>query len=78
MKVPSHLAADTERRWLSCREAQAHFGRSQKTISNWIVNGTCVEFGLRVYRDPMGFYWIGIPAADVIGTVSTVSTASLP
>jgi hypothetical protein len=65
MRLPQTIATDTEHRWLSTTEAQRYFSRSQATIAKWIANGTCIEFGFRIFRDITGHYWIGIPISQI-------------
>lgn len=61
MTLPSQLASDTSHRWFSVQEAARYFGKDQSIIHRWCHDGTAVEAGMRVFRDPTRHFWIGIP-----------------
>lgn len=71
MKVPTHLLTDNSVQWMTKADAAVHFGRSDRTIQKWLTNGTCAEFGLRVFKDLTGHWYIGIPISETCTSGTT-------
>ena len=47
--------------WYGTTQAAEFYGRHTRTICRWCSDGTLVEAGCTLYRDPAGQWWIGIP-----------------
>lgn len=49
---------------MSLPEAARYFGKDRTVIWKWCSDGTAVEAGFRVFRDPTRHMWIGIPVQN--------------
>jgi len=47
---------------LTVEEAARYFGRTQRTIQLWCLNGTLIAFNYKVIRDSSSRWLIVIPA----------------
>jgi len=52
-------------RWLSTREFGELYQRSDEWARQACINGTAMDFGFRVYRDPFGRKWIAVPISQL-------------
>jgi hypothetical protein len=47
--------------WVNTKEFAIRWNRSESTVRMWCRDGTAVEFGLTIYRDPKGRWWLKVP-----------------
>ena len=53
-------------RWVTSGRFAKLMNRARSTVHLWIANGTLEEFGFAWYRDPSGYFFIRISAADLV------------
>jgi hypothetical protein len=51
--------------WLSVLQVAHIWNRSPRMIRNWIYDGTLLQIGARLYRDPHQRWWIGVARSEV-------------